>query len=154
VPHHSFWEEIFPNILPEPPVLQLKVIPSCPIAVTWEKRLTPPHHNLLSGICRKVSSAVRWGCEMATVAFRNGESCSTSLTFTAARAWAAACCSPGVARQLKTRRNGQNTRVFFLFLHPYRLMLFKVPVLWEIGTNKIRAGKKPIYVPEMTTCVT
>lgn len=65
---------------------------------------------------------------MDTVALGNGESCSTSLTFTAARAWAAACCSPGV-RQLKTRQNGQNTRVFLPFLHPYRLMLFKVPFL-------------------------
>ena len=28
--HHSFWEEIFPNIQPEPPRAQLEVIPSCP----------------------------------------------------------------------------------------------------------------------------
>lgn len=30
----------------------------------------------------------------------------------------------------------------------------RVPILGETGTNKIRTGKKPIYVPEMTTCVT
>jgi len=26
VPHHSFWEEIFPHIQPEPPMVQLETI--------------------------------------------------------------------------------------------------------------------------------
>ena len=32
VPHHSFWEEMFPNIQPEPPPAQLKAISSCSVA--------------------------------------------------------------------------------------------------------------------------
>jgi len=54
VPHHSFWEEMFPNIQPEPPLAQLEVSPSCPIAVTWEKRPTPISPSLLSGSCREI----------------------------------------------------------------------------------------------------
>ena len=40
VSHHPFREEIVPNIQPEHPLVQLKAITSCPIAVTWEKRPT------------------------------------------------------------------------------------------------------------------
>ena len=38
---HSFGEEILPNIQPEPFLVQLEAVPSCPAAVTWEKRPTP-----------------------------------------------------------------------------------------------------------------
>ena len=31
MPHHSFWDIFFPNIQPEPPLAQFKVITSCPI---------------------------------------------------------------------------------------------------------------------------
>jgi len=43
MPHHSFWEEMFPHIQPKPPLAQLEAIPSRPITVTWEKMpyLTP-----------------------------------------------------------------------------------------------------------------
>jgi len=51
IPHHSFWREILPNIQPELPAVQLGAIPSHPITVTWEKRLTstsprPPFRQL------------------------------------------------------------------------------------------------------------
>jgi len=41
MPHHSFREEILPNTQAELPLVQLEAVPSGPIAVTWEKRLTP-----------------------------------------------------------------------------------------------------------------
>ena len=41
VPDHSSGEEIFPNIQPEPPVVQLEAITSRVVAVTWEQRPTP-----------------------------------------------------------------------------------------------------------------
>ena len=41
LPHRSYWEEILPNIQPEPHLMQLNTITSCPITVTWEKRPTP-----------------------------------------------------------------------------------------------------------------
>jgi len=47
--HHSFGEEIFPNIQPELPLAQPEAISSCAVAVTWEKRLTPHPYSLLSG---------------------------------------------------------------------------------------------------------
>jgi len=52
VHHHSFREEISPNIQPEPPLVQLKAITSQPIAVPWEERPTttspqPPFRELL-----------------------------------------------------------------------------------------------------------
>ena len=40
-PLHSVSEETFPNIQPEPPAVQLKAIPSHPIAVTWAQRPIP-----------------------------------------------------------------------------------------------------------------
>ena len=43
----------FPNTQPEFPLAQLEAIPSCPITVTWEKRLAPPCYNLPSGSCRE-----------------------------------------------------------------------------------------------------
>ena len=42
-----------PSIQPEPPLVQLEAINSQPIAVTWSRSWSPPHHNLLSGSCRK-----------------------------------------------------------------------------------------------------
>ena len=44
VHHHSFWEKIVPNTQPEPPLVHLEASPSCPVAVTWEKR---PNSTLL-----------------------------------------------------------------------------------------------------------
>jgi len=41
MPHHSFRDEILPNTQAELPLVQLEAVPSGPIAVTWEKRLTP-----------------------------------------------------------------------------------------------------------------
>ena len=41
LPHHSFWEEIVPNIQSEPPLEQLEAINSPPITVIWEKRPAP-----------------------------------------------------------------------------------------------------------------
>ena len=38
--HHSFTEEIFANIQPEHPLVLLEDIPSHPITVMWEQRLT------------------------------------------------------------------------------------------------------------------
>jgi len=38
VPHHSFREEIFLTIHPEPLLAQLKAIISYPITATWEKK--------------------------------------------------------------------------------------------------------------------
>jgi len=40
LPDCSFCEQIVPNIQHEPPLVQLRAATSCPIAVTWEKRLT------------------------------------------------------------------------------------------------------------------
>jgi len=37
---YSFWEDKFTNTQPEPPLVQLKAIPSHRIAVIWEKNLT------------------------------------------------------------------------------------------------------------------
>jgi len=39
--HHSFCEEIFPNIQPKSPLVQLEAITSYPLTVTWQKRLAP-----------------------------------------------------------------------------------------------------------------
>lgn len=38
--NYSFSEEIFPNIQPESPIVQLEAIFPCPVT-DWEKRLTP-----------------------------------------------------------------------------------------------------------------
>ena len=43
---HSFGEEMFPNIQPEPPLAQLEAITPPPIAVTWEQ--TNPHLTTVS----------------------------------------------------------------------------------------------------------
>ena len=40
MPDHSFREESFPDIQPEPPLAQLEAITSHHIVVTWENRLT------------------------------------------------------------------------------------------------------------------
>ena len=39
--HRSFWEDIFRNIQPEHPLVQLKAITSCPSIDSWEKGSTP-----------------------------------------------------------------------------------------------------------------
>ena len=41
---HLLGGQIFPNIQPDPPLVQPEAITSCPIAVTWQQRLT---HNSL-----------------------------------------------------------------------------------------------------------
>ena len=51
--YQSFGEEIFPNIQPEPPLVQLKAITSYCITVTWKKRPTSPFHILFLGSCRE-----------------------------------------------------------------------------------------------------
>lgn len=40
VPDHSFGE-LYSIIQPEPPLVHLEALTSCPFAVTWQKRLTP-----------------------------------------------------------------------------------------------------------------
>ena len=49
----------FPNIQTEPPLVQLKAIPSSPIAVTREKRPITHCPNLLSGSCRELQDLPR-----------------------------------------------------------------------------------------------
>ena len=41
LPHRSLGEGIVPNSQPEPPLAQHQAIPPRPVALTWEKRLTP-----------------------------------------------------------------------------------------------------------------
>ena len=41
-----FLRSCFPNIQHEPPLVQLELIPSHPVTVTWEKRPTSSHHNI------------------------------------------------------------------------------------------------------------
>ena len=41
LPHRSLGEGIVPNSQPEPPLAQRQAIPPRPVALTWEKRLTP-----------------------------------------------------------------------------------------------------------------
>jgi len=55
-----------PNIQPAPPLVQLQVIISHPITVTWEKRPTPTHYDLLSGSCRDWSS-LPWASYRLTI---------------------------------------------------------------------------------------
>jgi len=53
----SSWEEIIPNIQPEPPLAQLEPIPFHLVAVTWEKRLSPTSpHPPFTWLWRAVSS--------------------------------------------------------------------------------------------------
>ena len=56
MPHLSFSEEGFPNIQPEPPLVQLKAITSHPITVVWQKRLTL---TLLQSPFRQLQRVVR-----------------------------------------------------------------------------------------------
>ena len=49
-----FLREMFPNIQPEPPLVQLKATSSHPVAgYTGAEADPPPHHNLLLGSCRE-----------------------------------------------------------------------------------------------------
>lgn len=44
---------MFSNIQYEPPLMQFEATASSPIAITWEMRLIPPCHYLLSSHCRE-----------------------------------------------------------------------------------------------------
>lgn len=44
---------MFSNIQYEPPLMQFEATASSPIAITWEMRLTPTCHYLLSSHCRE-----------------------------------------------------------------------------------------------------
>jgi len=54
MPHHSFWEEIFPNFQLEPPLAQLEAITWHPVTLILKLILCwpPLRHSLLSGSCR------------------------------------------------------------------------------------------------------
>ena len=55
IPDHSFLKSFFPNIQPEPPLVQLKAFPSCPIA-SYVGEEADPHHattSFLVAIVRK-----------------------------------------------------------------------------------------------------
>lgn len=59
-PDCFFWEEIFPNIQPEPPLAQLEAIASHPNAVSWERRptltlLQPPFRELKTAMKKGIS---------------------------------------------------------------------------------------------------
>jgi len=65
VPDLSFREEFFPHIQPELPLVQLKAIMSCPIAVTGSRGQPPPHQHLLSAfqlLCPRPAATHGAGC--------------------------------------------------------------------------------------------
>ena len=51
--HHSFWEEIFPNIQPEPSWCNLRPFPLILTVLPGRRGQPLPHYNLLSGGCRE-----------------------------------------------------------------------------------------------------
>jgi len=56
LPHHTFGEEIFPNIQPEPPWHNLRLLPLIPSLLCGRRGQPPSCHNLLSDCCREYSA--------------------------------------------------------------------------------------------------